>query len=123
MSIHDEREDIAARIKAALPSGYSVVLDPRSVDGRCVLVGLPERVTPVKQLRGDDCFAVDAEINVFVFITPPWDSEGGRRLMNDVCDAMSAVAQFRPSPAERATFPVAERDLDCYQFTVTRQSS
>lgn len=98
-----------------------VILEPKGIEGRCILIGAPDTVAPSNHL----CTKLVVQLEVWLFVTSPWDSEGLRRLTNDIAGAMSAVAGYQPSPAQRGQFDRGSdlTPLDCYRFTVTMYSS
>lgn len=117
--IHDIRVQFQQAIKARLGAGAGVVLEAAAgTTGRVVVVELPDRVGEYDQFG---TFALIATMSVAVLITPPWDSEGGRRLMNDLVGAMSAVAELNCTnftPAIRGTYDIGDgQSLPCYRFT------
>lgn len=113
--LHELRTRLQGLIKPAVTC--DVVLEPKGIEGRCVLIGAPDSVAPYNSL----CTRLQVELEVWLFVTSPWDSEGLRRLTNDIAGAMSAVAGYQPTPAQRAQFDRGSDllPLDCYRFTVT----
>lgn len=117
----DVREEFQAAIRMALPSSTGVVLEAKAgLTGRVVVVELPDEIAPWPQMGQGQRFYVQPTISVAVVVTPPWDSEGGRRLTNDVVGAMSAIAKLNCllTPAIRGTIDLADGvTLPCYRFT------
>ena len=121
--VHDIREAMASAIKAKLPAGAGVVLEVQAgATGRVVVVELPDSVPLWPQMAPNQKVYFQPVMSVAVIITPPWDSEGGRRLVNDVIGAMSAVAEMNcvlaPEGATRGTYETGSgQSLPCYRFT------
>lgn len=117
--VQDIRDLFVSTIKAKVGSATGVVLEATAgTTGRVVVVELPDQVGTWDSLG---CFHLIVTMSVAVIITPPWDNEGGRRLMNDVVGAMSAVASLgcmNITPASRGDYTTGEGStLPCYRFT------